>query len=398
MTVLEELEEHDPDRGRAHRPGGGRARAGLGPRLGVRDRPGPGPDQRPQPARRRGDGDLRRRPPRDRPGAGLRRRPRPRRDRGRHGRDRADRSGPRRTSSRCRSAARCSPWPTRAAAGLRVTPGFVSSTARSFRGPRGRRIAGAIEHTAPLPRGSSGGPLVDRAGRLLGINAVRADGGLILALPGRSGHRASASRRSAAARRPSGSGWASRSRRPAWPGACAARSACPSATGVLVRAVERGSAADRAGLERGDLIVAAGGRELDRVDVAVRGARRGAGAGRAARADDRPRHRGAHGHGQPVDRSSRDEHDGRATRGRGRRRREAEALDAYSRVVVDVAERLAPSVANLRVMRRGPGRPGAGRRRQRGRADPRRLPADLRARRRRARSRPAGPRSSTGAS
>jgi S1-C subfamily serine protease len=32
--------------------------------------------------------------------------------------------------------------------------------------------------------------------------------------------------------------------------------------------------------------------------------------------------------------------------------REAEALDAYSSVVVDVAERLAPSVANLRVMRR----------------------------------------------
>ena len=35
--------------------------------------------------------------------------------------------------------------------------------------------------------------------------------------------------------------------------------------------------------------------------------------------------------------------------------KEAEALDAYSRVVVDVAERLAPSVANLRVMRRGRG-------------------------------------------
>ncbi len=31
---------------------------------------------------------------------------------------------------------------------------------------------------------------------------------------------------------------------------------------------------------------------------------------------------------------------------------EAEALDAYSRIVVDVADRLAPSVANLRVMRR----------------------------------------------
>jgi S1-C subfamily serine protease len=35
--------------------------------------------------------------------------------------------------------------------------------------------------------------------------------------------------------------------------------------------------------------------------------------------------------------------------------REAEALDAYSRVVVEVADRLAPSVANLRVMRRGRG-------------------------------------------
>jgi serine protease Do len=35
--------------------------------------------------------------------------------------------------------------------------------------------------------------------------------------------------------------------------------------------------------------------------------------------------------------------------------RDAEALDAYSRVVVDVAERLAPSVANLRVERRSRG-------------------------------------------
>jgi S1-C subfamily serine protease len=35
--------------------------------------------------------------------------------------------------------------------------------------------------------------------------------------------------------------------------------------------------------------------------------------------------------------------------------REGEALDAYSKIVVDVAERIAPSVANLRVMRRGRG-------------------------------------------
>jgi S1-C subfamily serine protease len=35
--------------------------------------------------------------------------------------------------------------------------------------------------------------------------------------------------------------------------------------------------------------------------------------------------------------------------------RTEEPLDAYSRVVISVAERLSPSVANLRVMRRGPG-------------------------------------------
>jgi serine protease Do len=48
--------------------------------------------------------------------------------------------------------------------GLRTTFGLVSATGRSFRGPRGRRIRGSIEHSAPLPRGSSGGPLVDVEG------------------------------------------------------------------------------------------------------------------------------------------------------------------------------------------------------------------------------------------
>src|SRR3954452_6020290 len=67
--------------------------------------------------------------------------------------------------------------------GLRATLGFVSSEGRSFRGPRGRRVEGAIEHTATLPRGSSGGPLVDIEGRLLGLNSVRMDGGVILAVP-----------------------------------------------------------------------------------------------------------------------------------------------------------------------------------------------------------------------
>src|SRR5256885_3115982 len=69
------------------------------------------------------------------------------------------------------------------ARGLRATLGFVTTAERSVRGARGRRIAGAIEHSAPLPRGSSGGPLTDAEGRVVGLNAIRLDGGLILAVP-----------------------------------------------------------------------------------------------------------------------------------------------------------------------------------------------------------------------
>jgi serine protease Do len=151
--------------------------------------------------------------------------------------------------------------------GLRVTPGFVSSAARSFRGPRGRRIAGAIEHTAPLPRGSSGGPLIGADGELLGINSVRVDGGLILAIPadaalrdrvealGR-GETAGSKLRLGVALAPP-------------PVARRLRRAVglPERDGVLIRGVESGSAAERAGLERGDLIVAAAGREIDRIDA-----------------------------------------------------------------------------------------------------------------------------------
>ncbi|HTU86234.1 MAG TPA: S1C family serine protease [Solirubrobacteraceae bacterium] len=150
--------------------------------------------------------------------------------------------------------------------GLRVTPGFVSSSARSFRGPRGRRINGAIEHTAPLPRGSSGGPLIDSAGRLLGINSVRADGGLILAVPADRVTRERVeklSRGEAPQRARLGVAIA--------PPRVARRLrravGLPERDGILVRGVERGSAADRAGLERGDLMVAVGGRDLDRIET-----------------------------------------------------------------------------------------------------------------------------------
>ncbi len=150
--------------------------------------------------------------------------------------------------------------------GLRTTLGFVTSDGRSFRGPRGRRIAGAIEHSAPLPRGSSGGPLVDAGGGLLGLNALRLDGGLFLAVP------ASAAVKERVARLARGEASASPRLGVAIAPARAARRmrravGLPERAGLLVRAVEDDSPAADAGIEPGDLLAAANGVELDSVDT-----------------------------------------------------------------------------------------------------------------------------------
>ena len=58
----------------------------------------------------------------------------------------------------------------------------MSGIGRSFRGPRGRRVTGALEHTAPLLPGSSGGPVVNPEGQLLGINTNRLGEGFYQAI------------------------------------------------------------------------------------------------------------------------------------------------------------------------------------------------------------------------
>jgi serine protease Do len=148
--------------------------------------------------------------------------------------------------------------------GLRASPGFVVATERSFRGPRGRRIEGAVEHSAALPRGSAGGPLLDTDGRLVGLNMLRLEGGLILAL-GAGAREAidSLGRGEGPRRRYLGVAVA-----PPYVARKLQRAlGLPEREGVLVRAVEEGSPAARGGLERGDLIVTAGGREVDGIDT-----------------------------------------------------------------------------------------------------------------------------------
>jgi serine protease Do len=150
--------------------------------------------------------------------------------------------------------------------GLRATLGFVSSAGRDIRGPRGRTVKGCIEHTAPLPRGSGGGPLVDAAGRLLGLNTIRLEGGLIVAIPAGEELAARAERLwSGAAERRVRLGVALAPPRTARRMRRAV--GLPERDGVLVRSVADGSPAAAAGIQEGDLIVSVAGRPLERIDA-----------------------------------------------------------------------------------------------------------------------------------
>jgi serine protease Do len=149
--------------------------------------------------------------------------------------------------------------------GVRVTLGFVSGVGRSFRGPRGRRVTGAVEHTAPLLPGSSGGPIVDASGRLLGINTNRLGKGFYQAIAADSALRDRASalgRGESPQRRRLGVGLA-----PAEVARKLRRAVgLEERDGLLVREVEEGSPAATAGIAEGDLIVAAAGRPVTSAD------------------------------------------------------------------------------------------------------------------------------------
>ena len=149
--------------------------------------------------------------------------------------------------------------------GLRATLGLVAAADRSFRGPRGRRVAGGFEHTALAPPGASGGPVVDLDGMLIGINTRRLGRGFYLAQAAtgdmrdvvtalRSGDRPQPRRL--------GVGLAPvevtrRLRR---------TMGLDEADGLLVRLVEEGSPADVAGVKEGDVLVSAGDQSTADVD------------------------------------------------------------------------------------------------------------------------------------
>ena len=161
--------------------------------------------------------------------------------------------------------------------GLGVAVGFVSGVDRAFRGPRGHRITGSLEHTAPLLPGSSGGPVVDAEGRLLGINTNRLGDGFYLAIPADEALRTQAdtlARGESAASPQLGVALAPRrvARR------LRRAVGLPDIDGLLIQHVVEDSPAARAGLSSGDLIVAAAGQPVGGIDDlfdALRGAQGG---------------------------------------------------------------------------------------------------------------------------
>jgi serine protease Do len=148
----------------------------------------------------------------------------------------------------------------------RVTFGTVSAVGVAFRGPRGRLISDGFEHTAMVGRGSSGGPVVDASGKLVGINTHRPGDGFYLAIPATAALRARVDalvRGESPVRRRLGVALtpphvAARLR--------AAVGLAPR-PGLLVREVGDDTPAAAAGIQRGDLIVAAAGTPVETLDA-----------------------------------------------------------------------------------------------------------------------------------
>ena len=81
------------------------------------------------------------------------------------------------TPPRSRSATRWSRSATRSASTAPSTSGIVSALQRQIQAPNGFSISNVIQTDAAINPGNSGGPLIDAAGRVIGINSQIETGG-----------------------------------------------------------------------------------------------------------------------------------------------------------------------------------------------------------------------------
>ena len=147
-----------------------------------------------------------------------------------------------------------------------VTVGVVSALGRALPSPNGRRmIENVIQTDAPLNPGNSGGPLVDTRGRVIGVNTAVAPGaqGICFAVPINTGRWvAGLLIREGRVRR----AYLGIATQPCpIPAAWRRRYDLSQVTGLEVVHVEPGKPASLAGVRPGDILVALGGRPMQRV-------------------------------------------------------------------------------------------------------------------------------------
>ena len=139
----------------------------------------------------------------------------------------------------------------------RISFGMVSAIDLAFDGPRGRQVHGGVEHTAPLVRGSSGGPIADADAHVVGLNTHRVGRGFYVARPIDATLRATIDDLAAGksvVRPRLGIALAP----PEVAAKLRASVGLPPREGLLVRGVEEDGPAAAAGIAEGDLLVAAG--------------------------------------------------------------------------------------------------------------------------------------------
>jgi putative serine protease PepD len=134
-----------------------------------------------------------------------------------------------------------------------ITAGIVSAVGRTMRAPNGYSIAGSIQTDAPINTGNSGGPLIDAAGSVIGVNAQiesssGGNEGVGFAIPIDTVRRVAEALLAGEA--------------VAYPYLGAQLTDAPSGGGAEIAAVQPGSPAEEAGLREGDVVVAVDGRRI----------------------------------------------------------------------------------------------------------------------------------------